>query len=211
MPPNEEELEKKSPEEIARIFSKNIPPKKMSKSKGIVKKESLMEEMFKMYSGKNVFIDNNKIVSPKTFSNSSYSISMPKNMNPLNIKGYDPYHSGLTNEDKRLVLFYGFNGLLAQKYSLIDTMTSQEIQARMAFAGDKVPWKIEAYSSFQYVVYMFKNTPNALIEIAFDDAMTIIRMGIQVVQSNDFEEPKEDEFDDNCLDTCKPGMHKCGK
>lgn len=114
-------------------------------------------------------------------------------------------------EDNRLALFYGFNGILSQKYSIIENMSREEISARMMIAGDKIPWKVEAYSEFEKVVAMFAHTPNALTEIGFEDALITIRVGLQDSKVEDFEEAEIDEFDDNCEVTCKPGSHTCGK
>lgn len=112
---------------------------------------------------------------------------------------YDPMQT--------LVLFYGFNGMLANKYSLMEGMNHNEIVARMQIAGNKVPYKIMTYNEFNTVRHLMDN----LEEIAFDDALNIIRIGIEPAKVEEFEEPEVDEFDDDCVETCKPGEHKCGK
>jgi hypothetical protein len=108
------------------------------------------------------------------------------------------------------VLFYGFNGLLAQKYSLCEGMSHDEITARMQIAKNQVPFKIMFATEFAPIANQFANSPNQLIEIPFEDAMNKIRVGIQKAEE-EFEDAEEDEFDDNCIETCKPGNHLCGK
>jgi len=110
-----------------------------------------------------------------------------------------------------LILFYGFNGMLAQKYSVIRDMTADEITVRMQIAGDKVPYSIKEGVPFGIVINQMKDTPNALSEISFDDAMNIIRIGIEKLKVEEFIDADEDEFDDNCVEACKPGLHACGK
>lgn len=155
---------------------------------------------------------------PMTPGGGGYSSTAPSNsglayVNPGQL--YQPaYGQGFNDiyNPNIFVLFYGFNGLLAQKYSLIENMSVDEIRARMEIAGDKVPWKLEGYEDFMKICNMFSGTPNALVAIDFADAMNTIRIGVQKeVVVDDFEEPEEDEFDDNCVPSCKPGLHTCGK
>ncbi len=76
-------------------------------------------------------------------------------------------------KDHRLVLFYGFNGMLAQKFSWMNGMSHEEIISRMEIAGDKVPYKIMFAEEFIPIHRQFVGTPNVLTEITFDDAMNI--------------------------------------
>lgn len=113
-----------------------------------------------------------------------------------------------------IVVFFGFNGLVAQKYSLIPPTisTMDEINARMQFAGQKVPWCIKEYDEFMDLVRMFENSPNALKEIEFEEALNIIRANIDMSKGYEtFEDAEVDEFDDTCVEACKPGDHACGK
>lgn len=113
-----------------------------------------------------------------------------------------------------LILFFGFQGILANKYSIVEEIAKEEITARLTFDQKKKPavaWSFMNYKQFLAAEQMFKGSPNELSEIAFDDAMNIIRVGLTDSTVEEFEEPEEDEFDDNCVDSCKPGNHACGK
>ncbi len=125
-------------------------------------------------------------------------------------------HQTLTPPPKevnpKFSLFYGFNGILAKQYSVIEDKTEDEIRARMLMLKLKTPlaWSIHRWEEFKKIVEQFANTPNALSEIPFDDAMSIIRVG----QLNEFEkfiEAEQEEFTDKCiLGKCRPGNHFCG-
>ncbi len=216
-----EEKKRKALEQ--RIYSANIPMKKGSAS--ALKLKQLKKEMMKMTGA---------TPTPKVSKNSGgFEQLLQQMMLKNNYGGYGVvsgssvgstslkpgqvisanYNAvwGDEEEDKRLVLFYGFNGLLPKKYSIIKDKTKEEISARMSLTGDKVPWKIESYSEFKKVLDMFDGTPNALNLIEFDDAMNIIRIGNQEIKVDDFEDAEVDEFDDDCLPTCKPSKHSCGK
>lgn len=232
-------FEEEDPWENGRIYSNNIPPKKVSP-----KKKSLSSRAKK-------FIGMKPPASPGSFETPNFNpnfgnmtmgvnnISKGKSKAPQaeddflemlkimaakkGVIGTGGISRFLDDElrkaayanqkiDNRIVLFYGFNGMLAQHYSIIKDMTNMEINARMAFAGNKVPWKVERLEEFRRAIDMFKGTPNALKLIEFSDALNIIRTGIDLTDGGpEFEDGEEDEFDDNCLDTCKPGDHKCGK
>jgi hypothetical protein len=110
-------------------------------------------------------------------------------------------------KDHRLVVFYGFNGMLAHRFSVVTGMGHEEINARLTIAKNQVPYKIMYAEEFRAIAVQF---PEDFQEVTFDDAMNIIRIGLQEV-ADDFEEAEVDEFDDNCVESCKPGDHACGK
>jgi hypothetical protein len=110
-------------------------------------------------------------------------------------------------KDHRLVVFYGFNGMLAHRFSVVTGMGHEEINARLMVAKNQVPYKIMYAEEFRAIAIQF---PEDFQEVTFDDAMNIIRIGLQEV-ADDFEEAEVDEFDDNCVESCKPGEHSCGK
>lgn len=120
------------------------------------------------------------------------------------------YYDKADRAPERFVLVYGFNGMLAQKFSVIEHMTHDEIASRMHSAGDKVPWQIMTYKEFERIDAAFRGTKNEFTQIGFDDAMNIIRAGVEE-RVDDYVEPEVDEFDDNCVESCKPGEHACGK
>ncbi len=113
-------------------------------------------------------------------------------------------------ENIKFAVFFGFNGMLAQKYSIVE-LSEEEITARLQFSGNKVPYTVKNYDEFKAVVETLKDTTTPLNEINFDDALNIIRIGINKLEVVEFEDVEKDEFDDNCIATCKPGNHACGK
>ena len=178
---------------LPRIKSINIPPARRMGGNVKRKYDALMEEM-------------------KNFTGApAQGQSLSFNPYPLQFRGHNTGFENTTTRREPLVLFYGFNGMLAQKYSIIDNMGYEEITVRMQIAGDKVPYSIKDYPNFRVVIEQMQGTPNALSEISFDDAMNIIRIGIQKLQVEEFVDADEDEFDDNCVESCKPGAHACGK
>lgn len=118
------------------------------------------------------------------------------------------YDSFYTPKPTEYILFYGFTGMLAKRYSVLK-VPREEAEARMSMT--KLPWTIKEEEEFVPIVNSFQGTPNALEEIDYNEAMNIIRIGIQEVQVEDFEEAEVDEFDDNCVESCKPGDHHCSK
>lgn len=142
--------------------------------------------------------------------------TMPSSKINYNAGPYMPpnmqnYYDAMPQQRNSLVVFFGFNGMLSQKYSVVDGMGREEIMARLQFAGDKVPYSIKQYNDFMVVVDQMRDTPNMLKEITFDDALITLRVGIDKLQVVEFEDAEEDEFNDNCVETCRPGDHKCGK
>lgn len=111
--------------------------------------------------------------------------------------------------NNKLVVFYGFNGMLAQKYSVTEK-SREEITARLEASKNKVPYSIKDYESFQVVIEQMQDI-SPLVEIGFDDAMNIIRIGMEKLTVEEFKDAEEDEFDNNCVPGCKPGNHACGK
>lgn len=190
-------------EEPPRIKSINIPGRRMGKNSAM-KYKQLMDEM-KKYTGSsgggglNNWQDE-ALKYADAWKNGMVNV-------PYNAPSYNPNYPE-PPKDHRIVLFYGFNGLLAQKYSLVEGMSQQEIVARMEIAKNKVPFKIMYASEFAPIAQQFAGSPNELTEIPFDDAMNKIRIGMQR-EEQEFEDAEEDEFTDNCLETCKPGDHKC--
>ncbi len=112
---------------------------------------------------------------------------------------------------QKLALFYGFNGILEKKYSVITDKTKEEIRTRMLLIKTNVAWSIHNWEEFEKIIKQFEGGPNKLTEITFEDAMSILRVG----QLNEFEkfiESEMEEFGEKCiLGVCKPGDHHCGK
>lgn len=131
----------------------------------------------------------------------------------------DVYSDWSITEEKKesdpLILFFGFNGMLAKRYCICKGMSREEITARMSMTDtkkeSKIPWSIHEFEPFQSIIEQFQNTENALSEKNFDDAMNIIRIGMQEEKIEDYKDSEEEEFTDNCLETCRPGNHSCGK
>lgn len=147
--------------------------------------------------------DYQKIMSQKNpYGNSS--------LPPYNLYGTPIMQSGSTaTTGENFVLFYGFNGPLASKYSIVRNYTVPEVQARMATCGKDVPWKLLGLGQF---TNLMNSNVAILSEIQFEDAMLTIRASDDKPKVVDeFEDAEVDEFDDNCIETCIPGQHACGK
>lgn len=106
------------------------------------------------------------------------------------------------------VIFWGFSGNLKMKFSRIGGMSTEEVQSRLTLLKTSIPWQLMPFEEFRNAMISF--TEN-FIEIPLDDAFNIIRIGEPKEVVDNFEEPEVDEFDDNCVETCKPGDHQCGK
>lgn len=107
---------------------------------------------------------------------------------------------------KKFVVFFGFTGLLANKCSIIEDTS---VLTRLEMSETKVPFKVfNDIEKFEEAVSFLEERPT---QIPIEDAFSIIRIGVQPVRVDDYEDAEQDEFDDNCLDTCRPSDHKCGK
>jgi len=108
--------------------------------------------------------------------------------------------------DVRMVLFYGFTGILALHYTIVTNMNEEEIHARMMTFT--LPWMIIVYENFKHVLTIFQGTPNALKEISFENAMDVLKKDIVKIEIREFDEPEEDEFGKECTIECRPGRHR---
>lgn len=157
---------------------------------------------------------NNQNNNPFSGLNGNIGISSTGNWQSLPITSQQirTALNSMTDNDIRLVIFYGFGGILNKRFSIIE-IESKELEARMAVAmvgvnPADVPWAIFPYSTFHNMFNMFVGTPNALLEIHFEDALEIIKNSAVPTDIEEYEEPEEDEFGDNCTPACKPGNHQ---
>jgi len=108
--------------------------------------------------------------------------------------------------DIRMVLFYGFTGILALHYTILEKMDKEELEARMmAF---KIPWMIIVYENFKHILAIMAGTPNALKEISFENAIEALKKDMENTEIKEFDEPEEDEFGKDCTIECRPGRHR---
>ena len=83
------------------------------------------------------------------------------------------------------------------------------LNVKITVAKTTQPFSIYREKSFELTA---KNLGGiqSLKEIPFEEAMLVIE-GKKEPPAPEYEEPEEAEFDDDCLATCQPGDHKCGK
>jgi hypothetical protein len=113
-----------------------------------------------------------------------------------------------------IVVFWGLSGLLQNFYSTIPfkedslvSMDTVETQVRLA----KVNQVFNLYRSSGFEIALEKlGDLETLKEIPYEEALLVLE-GRKQAPGPSYEEPEESEFDENCLSTCTPGDHKCGK
>lgn len=113
-----------------------------------------------------------------------------------------------------IVVFWGFTGLLMNKYSRIKQkgepyITPQELEVRIQLT--KSTQTATVYRDGAWTVVLEKLGKEATLSaIDYQTALLILEGKIKPPEE-EYQEPDEDEFDENCLSTCLPGDHKCGK
>lgn len=126
----------------------------------------------------------------------------------------DAIKSGLArlNIEGKMMVFFGFQGTLANTYSLIDETDQEDIKLR-AFALDDTVSPIFMDLVEFYTFLMKYNVPEGTINpVKIEDAMATLRLGEKMNRKDEkFEDSEVDEFDDNCNEDCIPGGHSCGK
>lgn len=117
-----------------------------------------------------------------------------------------------------LVVFWGLSGNLANFYSKVPEAELQGVLAPMDAINTKIgflkptqPFTVARYKSFEITAKKLGGI-NTLHEIPFDEALLVVE-GKKAPPQMQYEEPEDDEveFDENCLPTCMPGRHVCGK
>lgn len=112
--------------------------------------------------------------------------------------------------DNSLVVFYGFSGLLANKYSLIKQSEQENVRNHLSsLIQAKISVSFKTGDEFYQIIGKYKDTIQ-FEKITFQDAMSIIRLG-PLKEQEKFIDADEDAFDENCIEECLPGRHACGK
>lgn len=111
-----------------------------------------------------------------------------------------------------IIVFYGFQGLLANTFSTIKS-TDQEETRLMCFALDDTVSPVFMNMLDFYQFFNKYNVPEGTLNpVKFDDAMATLRLGEKMNRKEaKFEDSEVDEFDDDCNEDCIPGNHTCGK
>ncbi len=112
-------------------------------------------------------------------------------------------------QDKEIV-FYGFQGILANSFSLIDKSQEQEVKLRCLALSDEIAPVFHNVWDFFKFHTEYDKPEGALKPVQFEDAMSELRMGERAKPAT-FEDAEVDEFDDDCTEDCIPGNHVCGK
>lgn len=109
-----------------------------------------------------------------------------------------------------LVVFFGFQGTLANSFTYIDNKEQEEIKMRLFAIDDSVSPVFMSIAEF-YAFYSKYNVPDGTINpIKIEDAFSTLRFG-EKKKEEKFEDVEVDEFDDNCNEDCLPGGHTCSK
>ncbi len=112
-----------------------------------------------------------------------------------------------------LVVFWGLSGGLGNFYSKVpDTsFTVETLTVKITVAKTMQPFTVYREPAFELLVEKIGGI-KALRSIPFEEAMLVVE-GKKEPPAAKYEEPDEEdvEFDEDCLPTCLPGKHKCGK
>lgn len=132
----------------------------------------------------------------------------------------------IKDKKERYVIFYGFTGRLAKKYSVIENMTYDKLNSSVNLLNMSGTMKDVVITLYSENDFFKKNIgapgdvlgvepalkANGLENISFKDATLLIRTTMaEKKEEIPFEEAEEDEMDENCVAGCTPGEHKCGK
>ena len=122
----------------------------------------------------------------------------------------------MEKQNNNLILFYGFSGRLANKYSVIQDMSFEKLNASVNILNIS-----EAMKDVNMVIYTeeeFIDRMGGYFEdvqqISFEEATIILRTTLSENEKKEeipFEEAEEDEMDENCIVGCSPAEHVCGK
>lgn len=110
------------------------------------------------------------------------------------------------------VVFFGFQGLLTNSFSLIPVIDQEEVRMRCFALDDSISPVFMSVVEFYKFFSKYDQPKGTLKAVKFDEAMATLRVGEKISRSESkFEDVDEEEFDDNCTDQCLPGNHHCGK
>lgn len=114
--------------------------------------------------------------------------------------------------ENKMIVFYGFQGLLANTFTMIDPNDQAEVKLKCFALDDTVSPVFMPLVEF-YLFFNKYNVPEGTINpVKLDDAMTTLRLGEKMNRKEaKFEDSDVEEFDENCTENCLPGNHNCGK
>ncbi len=112
------------------------------------------------------------------------------------------------NDKEPIVVFYGFQGKLAAKYSILTDKTQEEARGFIIAVESSAVF----YRMNEWEAKMLK-TNETFQHIDFAQALGVLRAASapKKVEEIPYEEAEEAEFDEHCLPGCCPGRHVCGK
>ena len=112
-----------------------------------------------------------------------------------------------------VIVFWGFSGKLQNRFSVVkdeNVLKSPDtLQTTLKANYPNQPFVLYRASSFRVAIEKLGGI-QGLTSIDFSQAELIIQGKMQPPEA-EYEEPEEEEFDDDCLPSCRPGDHKCGK
>lgn len=113
-----------------------------------------------------------------------------------------------------LVVFWGLSGNLGNFYSpvLDRELTSDTLDLKIKFSKTTQPFMVHREKAFELLAKSLGGI-QSLREIPFEEAMLIIdgKKPAPQMQYEELEDDDDDAMTENCLVTCRPGYHKCGK
>lgn len=115
---------------------------------------------------------------------------------------------GFELEQKRIV-FFGFSGRLANRFSLIDKEQVQPIEMQcLTLTKDVIPTFFRVAEFF----FFWKKNHSSIKEYQLNEALDLFKKLEEEIAEAMYEaDDSVIEFDDDCTDECLPGRHKCGK
>lgn len=111
------------------------------------------------------------------------------------------------------VVFWGLSGNLANFYSKVKDpeYTMDTLTMKINYAKPTQPFNVHREKGFELLVDKLGGI-QTVREMPFEEAMLVVE-GKKAAPQMEYDEPEDDdgEMDGNCLPTCRPGYHKCGK
>ncbi|MBX4188195.1 MAG: hypothetical protein KW793_03625 [Candidatus Doudnabacteria bacterium] len=109
----------------------------------------------------------------------------------------------------QLIAFFGFSGPLQGVFCLISEQEKDAVKARIAMISPLTSVSFKTVHEFYTIHDAYKN------DLKFEK-LSLERIYQQLAlaphrHDGTYVEPEREEFDENCLPTCRPGDHQCGK
>lgn len=118
--------------------------------------------------------------------------------------------TAFTNAPTNFIVFYGFEGKLAMRFSVFQDQLPNELVD--VFSNQKIYLQSFYSQDFFDAIGKF-HTSSLFREISIEEAIETMKVKEKPVVDLSFlvDEPEVDEFDEKCTEECIPGNHKCGK